>query len=397
MEKQDLKNAACALAAEECLARLMYDRFRQGAAGEISAALSEQAQRVAAAAKRADHIRAQIPELSQKQYWWDIPFDIQDPMTEFEDAFVLGQAEFTEQPDFDTVSSTKIVPTPRRMKGDETLSYYLSRSVDAILYLDRKGFKSHLSDQMEVKTIYMYETTETAHTESLPYHGVLPGSWEYNRWARDLSTVSEGLTRDLHRHEERWDTMERFVNQSFFTNRERFIMGQMDADDYFGWALIRENRAEEIERRAEEKRIALEGRMKEAQFAWGRRQFHDSMAAMHDAQTLRLMPCGQVVYCGEQLMAVTLHTGKKPVYEIRHKGEISPFRIEGRVLSLQDILYRTPDPVPVMDFIIQKYTPLMKPWQALSARPKGASDQLWRVWTERRFAYEVSLGYTAQS
>lgn len=392
MEKQDLRKAAYELAAEEFFARLMYDSFRQGAKDISSDSLSSQAGKVSAARKKVDEIRSQIPELSGKQYWWDIPFDIRNPLTEFEDTFVFGQAGFTEQPEFE-LGVAEIKPQIRRMRGDEILSLYLSHPVDPVLYMDRKGFKSHLSDQMEVRTLFMYETGETGSSGAGGSYGVLPGSWEYNQWKRDLATVSGRLSSDLARHNDNWDMLERIASQSFFTNRERFFMGQMDADDFFTWDLIRENRAKAIAERADQRRVELESRIRKAEYDYGRRQFREMESARKEFDILRVLPCGRVIRMGEQVMAVTLHASKHSVYELRHRGEISPSRLGGRIISANDILFKTPAPVPVIDFIIQKYTPLMKQYRPLAARPKGASDQLWRVWAERRFAYEMSLRY----
>ncbi len=46
-----------------------------------------------------------------------------------------------------------------------------------------------------------------------------------------------------------------------------------------------------------------------------------------------------------------------------------------------------PDCLPLFCHLIQAYSPAMKPYSVLAARPNGLTDGEWRAWAELRWSY----------
>ena len=129
-------------------------------------------------------------------------------------------------------------------------------------------------------------------------------------------------------------------------------------------------------------------KVKERQIDAARKRyaFYRAQARLTQNIVMYLMRCGYAFYLDDDLVGIVIAKGPAMVYQIRHQGGISPYDIFGNVLKMRETEYQLPDLGRLLPFIVSEYGKKMKPYSVLSARPKNASDELWRYWAELRFA-----------
>ena len=393
MEKKDLRKAALQLAGEELSVRLMCDKELRSTGKISESTLVNGQRRVSEAAAKANKVRRLIPELCEKKYWWDIPFDAAHPISEFPDTFSLSDGVFSEK-DYISLEAGKMKQKQTYYPGGTVININMSGVTDTVLYLNRQEMKKHLSDEIQVKNIVCSELISGGRPrEKKEYHGVIPGSWEYNQWAENLEFMKGELPEQVEEYNRKEDRFERFFHDSYYTNEERFMRGWMSAEDYYReetWRWLGEHDVIEKNR---EKQSHYRNMMETAHREYA--QFvSEQIVNNHQAGSPELffIECGNVYYYEDQLLAVTIPNTARTVFEVKLTKPCSMVDMDGEYKQWNELMAVYIDPVPVIDYIIEKYSPEMKPYSVLNPRPRGASDQIWRVWAERRFAYSAYLG-----
>lgn len=386
MEKEDLKRAAEALASGEAALRQAWSRAQQPDAGPAAQReLEERRRERAALLAEANRIRASIDRLAGKQYWWDVPFDERRPP--------LGGPAFPEgvysERDELIQEGGALVGRKNVLPGGGILSFYQLSWTP--LYMDRAEMKAHLSDQMERRSVYQ-ASAQVIRPRGPAEPAPGPAEGDLDRLAaetrRQMDAIESDLQQRLERHNDFWDLMERLGHESVFTNRERLLMGQMNSMDYLREDMSRSMLQSQMEQKAREEQSKLEYRLQQARNrrnAARLQRLRDG--TRHTGQSLiRLTPAADVVYRGETLVAIYLPRDGQPVWEV---GGVDPLRLEGPVSRMRELGYERPDRLPLFCHLIRAYSPAMKPYSVLAARPDGLTNEEWRAWAELRWSYTL--------
>lgn len=407
MEKDDLRKAAFLLAREELAARNIYAENRakeRDGRKQLEKSLAE----IRRLKAEADRIRSAVPEAANKEYFWDIPFEPETEIREAADSIFFPNGVYSEQEDFSEFSEMILFERTCECQGSDMLSLYLSDGQDGsiALYLDRKTIKSRLTETMKAKEILCCEDEEAVSENRSGYEKALAFHYEkmisaeqmseYEQLKRDREFLISELPGDMERLNKTWDQMERITNLSWWTNEQRFRMGQMTGSDYYEQALWRDMDLSSREIDARQKIADIEYRMEQIleRQRQARNEYYGaaSQEAVRslEARTLKVMRCGKVFYSRNEIVGIIIYKGGQELYIIKHKGGITPYDIHGSFLSVNKTGKRTPAQKPLIHFIAQRYVPRIKSYSPLSLRPRGAADDVWRYWSAIRLEYELS-------
>lgn len=398
MEKKDLKDAAERLASCEAIMRQLFFKLQSPklCSMEERQHFEEQLRELRLKRTefkvRADEIRASIPKLSGKRYWWDVPFDETKPLLQEES--LMAEAIYTEQGDLEqTLQGDRLVMEPKKSSMPGSLWLELKNQW-VPLYMNRAEFAAHLSDPMELRAVYC---AKSEIFRAVTGYG-LGASWtspddeiagmEYDM-SRQMAEIDRELEERLERHNNFWDFMERWEHGSFYTNKQRWLLGQMDTMDYYDEDLFRSARQRDIEHKAWEEQMNLEyqlQRAKDQRKAALYRQMQ-SRAVRTEQNVIRLMRAAEVIFYKNKLMAIFIPRDKQDLYEVSAGKELNPFQLEGYIYNKKWIGTESPDYLPLFFFLLQTYGERMTAYNVLSACPGGLTDERWRAWAELRWSY----------
>ena len=401
MTKAELKEKAFKLAMSELMARSAYEKALEN--DQEKNRLKEYEKKVDVLTKEASDIRNQIPELADKTYWWDIPFDVRKIMDESKDTIAFPEGIYVEQDDFDTDAPLEVGKIVNRYRGGDVLSLFLSNVSDdkVILYANRKELKQRVMDWIDIKEIVAFDMYSNGHS----VFGLSRNSnyWQQSQLIREINSAEARLRgndaylqSELSEFDSQWDMRERFRHSSIWTNDERWFRGEMSNDDYLREGIWRDYANSQIanKRSEEAARIRYQIHQKKRELAELQAQKVKTIIASNDkGNILRFMRCGQVFYFEGEILAITMYKKPVAVYEGRYKEFEMPETIHGKITNCHVMLRRKPDPIPFMEFVLEQYGHLIKPYNVLASRPQGASDECWRAWAELRFTCQLLLDY----
>ena len=404
-DKQELKQAALLLGATEMKGRFLYDSFQRkdpSVTEEILESLSDFRERQC---REVNLLRQSVPGTEGKSYWWDLPYDIRKPPGLFAGTFSMPEGIYSEQEDFEEGFGLYLKKADSHWLASDILEMYFTGGDDVVLYADRKRMKEKLSSEAAIRAILCAE--EELPVRQQEEYSTEPGAFDpersrqYRRMAEELRFLSGSLPGELERMERSFDSWERFVHSSMFTNRERMEMGQMSYTDYAKAEFYRNWALSQKEAKERKRREELESRMYamwwedvKADAARKSGEMKRALARNMKDICMRLMRCGYAFYLEGRLAGIVIFKGPVPVFQIRHTGDISPYDIFGKIGDMRELEYQTPDPAPLIRFILRQYGAQMKPYSVLSPRPKNASDELWRYWAEQRLLQRILSGDT---
>lgn len=340
--------------------------------------------------EQVNSLRAQLPELAGKQYWWDVPF----------------RPEETTEPDsycFDDGVYMETAPLSTGMEGANSvlrhkvqhLNYTLlsSRLTDPAfipLFLDKKKLKLHLNDTMELREIYnvmsswgTYGVISYMNTSEDPSAAI----WRSYQAAAEARRAEYGEF--LEEHEERWDNRERWRHWSLYTNEERWLANRMSNEDYFRESLWREyatwDKRDKMRDDINLMRLKAEEAMRKAREA----RVKSHKGAEYEINTLRLIQVGEVIYCGDEIIAILLRNTPQSVMEYDGTPEIDMENLTGPYFNRRELFRKKPALIPLARYIAAAYEDKLPAHKVLKLRPQGCPDDLWRAWSEIRWARQV--------
>lgn len=392
-----MKKAAFSLGMTELRGRLLYDRFRRGMEGASEENLEKIAAEREEECRKVNQIRKTVPELEGKSFWWDLPYDIENPPGQFGDTFAMPEGIYSEQDDFSGACAVTLEKNSFPYLVSEVLASYFSSPDFVVLYADRKRMKAKPVSPITVKAILCAQeeqpAEQAAEEKEPPPPFIAENTYDYWYLQREIRSIAGNLSGELQAFERRRDNFERIVNCSIYTDEERWMRGEMSSSSYYTSELYRDLRRSEIKEKAQEQIAAMEWKLhqlkvKERQIDAARKRyaFYRAQARLTQNIVMYLMRCGYAFYLDDDLVGIVIAKGPAMVYQIRHQGGISPYDIFGNVLKMRETEYQLPDLGRLLPFIVSEYGKKMKPYSVLSARPKNASDELWRYWAELRFA-----------
>lgn len=335
-------------------------------------------------------IRAQLPELAGKQYWWDIPFRPEE-FTE-PDAYCFDNGIYLETEPLSTgMDGANSVLCHKAQKLNYTLlSSRLTNPHLIPLFVDKKKLKLHLNDTMELREIYnvmsswgTYGVISYMNTEEDPSVAI----WRNYQAAAEARRAQ--YDEYLQEHEERWDTRERWRHQSFYTNEERWMAGQMSNEDYLRESLWREyptwDKHDKMRDDISLMRLKAEEAMRKAREA----RVKSHKGAEYEINTLRLIPVGEVIYCGEELIAILLRNTPQAVMEYDGTPDLDVEDLSGPYYNRRELFRKKPALIPLARYIAAAYEDILPEHKVLKLRPQNCPDDLWRVWAEIRWAKQI--------
>lgn len=398
MEKKDLLAAAeqladCELTLRRICRRLSVNAWDNEAdKKELEAQLAKLRLMREDLLAKANRTLAAIPKLARKRYWWDIPFDESGSLWAKAPAFSGVYSEQT--PVEETVHSGNcyLEEKPFRAAGSAMLDYFQYGYTP--LYLNRKEFAAHLSDRMERRIIYCVRMTEEYSATVRSLSAAKPSGEGYGELVgqthRQMASIEQDMEKKLALHNDVWDFMERWTHESFFTNEQRWLMGQMDTADYANENAGRNYREAEIRHKAWEEQMNLQYRLqqeKEKRLAAQWNQMTGQRTQISDCK-LQMMETACAVYLGSELMAIYFPQQAQSIWEVYGEGGLSPVHLTGRVYNITEIKTAHPDLIPLFCHIMESYGNAMGPRSLLAAKPEGLSDEEWRCFVEIAWMYQ---------
>lgn len=396
MDKHDLKQAAQLLATAELKARLIYDREQSMEADDprldgVRSLRRELVRQVEQHTGEVNRIRAAIPELAGKAYWWDIPFDVTRPDPE-EEGFSLPGG-FYQEVRFDPQAEYSLLDGDEQYRNaGYLLALYAGvggRSSYIPLYLSKKKFRAYYDRPLEVRPIYnvMYVDREydvISHINTVPS----PSARIWAAFQREAEEARQITRERVAEYNERQDALERRRHDSFWTDEERWMAGQMDTEDYVSASIRRtwgENEITDKARRKEaDRRFLTSLKAREAD-----RSYRASGKTTESSHLVRLMCVGEAVYHGDELLAVVAYRMESPVQEITCSPDFRVESLSGPVYGCRQMFERRPEYASLVAFLVERYGDEMPAYSPLKPRPAGCPDGLWRMWAESRWAFAL--------
>lgn len=345
--------------------------------------------------KQANSIRVQLPELAGKQYWWDVPFRTEEASEP--DAYCFDDGFYMETEPLHTSVEGASSMLYHKKQG---LNYTLlsSRLTDASfipLFLDKKKLKLHLNDTMELRELYNV-------TSSYGEYGVI----SYMNTSEDPSVAiwrsyqaaAQARRADydeyLEEHAERWDRREiaynTFVHNDFMTNEDRWLTGRMSSEDYLRESLWREShtwgKQDKMRDDINLMRLKAEDAMRKAR----ENRVKSHKGAIYETNTLRLFPVGEVIYCGEELIAILLRNTPQSVTEYDGTPDLDVEDLSGPYYNRRELFRKKPALIPLARYVAAAYEDRLSEHKVLKLRPQNCPDDLWRAWSEIRWARQVA-------
>lgn len=358
---------------------------------DAQARYDQAAAQVKSLTEQADRLKAQSPELSEKRYWWDVPFSCEDP--DEADTYCFDNGIYLEA---DQLRSRLDGAFSVLYQNAEKISYpklseRLTDSRYLPLFLDKKKLRLHINSDMEIRYLYnvmsvsgRYEVVSYMNPNENPAAAI----WRSNQ-AQTQARRGE-YDEYLEEHKEVWDCRERFRHLSFYTNEERWLMGQMSNEDYLRESLWREyatwDQHDRMKADLSDLRWQAERQRREAQkhFVKSRKD------TVYETNLLRVMPVGEIIYCDDALVTILLYTHPQTVTEYDCAGDVEMTELTGRYFEKRELFRKRPTLAPLMRHIATVYADLLPEHRVLKPCPSRCPDALWRVWSEIRWARKVT-------
>lgn len=345
---------------------------------------------IQAQTEKCKKIRAQIPEIQDKEYWWDVP-----PERGVWDGFSIPGGFFMESGLLETEADEKsyrMVQDTYTSAAVSLLEFYAKREQSFIpLYFSKKKFRMMLNRPLKRRIIYNVSVSSGAYHFAAELNmQSSPAAAIRAQFAQREAYLKGELEGEIDVYNRRIDDWERLAHLSFMTNEERWIIGAMDTEDYFHETVWRnwgeEDKREKVRRQLETERYHAEQAVMEAQ-----RSYQASYKALsEDTDILRLMPAGEAVYGDGELLALIVYCGEQSVKEYRFAGKMDPKTLEGALTSEEILFRKKPISMELLTHLSRTYGSFLPMYQALKARPRNCPDEVWRAWAQLRWSWVLS-------
>lgn len=311
------------------------------------------------------------------------------------------------------------------LPGSQWLSYY--QYGWSPLYVDKKGFAAHLCDEMEKRFLYL---TEARDIKTLAGHGFSRSSLqseeedtepedldedikaeyfekiqELRRKLREVDTELEGK---LSHHEDLWDFMERWENNSLYTNKERYVRGMIDTEEYYTEDIFRSARKSDIEFQAFQEKSNLEyqisklqdelkqkkeavrqkKREKQAQKVTAQLADMRERKAYVNKLVASVSVQAELIFHDEKLMAIYVPQQPGEAFEITADGGWEFQTLKGHILNFRETEGEKADSGVLYRFLMDNYGRSMKTMKKVPPKPEGLSEEEWSMWIGLRQAQQ---------
>lgn len=338
-------------------------------------------------AEKCCSVRSQIQEVKEQECWWDIPLE-----QVLKDGYTLPGGMFLES----GLLYTELDAAGYHMEQSKDtsnvvrlLEFYGEREKGFIpLYFSKKKFRACVGKPLKRRVIYNVSVVSGVYRFTAEInHEANPAVRLWERYRERESYLRGQMQEDVEAYNQKIDDWERIANLSFFTNEERFLMGQMDTQDYYSQNVWRElgvqDKKEKYLKQLEADRYHAERAVMEANKSYTA----SWRAASEESDILRLMPVGEVVYGDGELLALLLYCGEQKVTEYQFQGNVNLDELEGVIVREKVLFCKNSISPELLTHLIYTYGSFLPAYQVLKPRPKRCPDEVWRAWAELRWSY----------
>lgn len=355
--------------------------------GRVQAEAASLRRQIQLQTEKCSSLRSGIQDVRDREYWWDIPLD-----SEIKNGYALPGGIFLESGLLNTVIDEKgyrIEENTYTSNAVNLLDFYGKRESGFIpLYFSKKKFRACVGCPLKRKIIYNVSFASGVYYFTAEVnHEVNPAVRLWEQYRRREDDLRGQMQEEVAAYERRADQWERIANLSFFTNEERFLMGQMDNQDYYSQSLWRELGKQDKKEKYLKQLEADRYRAEQAVIEANRSYTASWRAASEASDLLRIMPVGEVVYGNGELLALLVYCGEQKVTEYRLKGNVDLENLNAPITQ-EKVLFRKNSISPeLLTHLICTYGSFLPVYQVLKARPKRCPDEVWRTWAELRWNY----------
>lgn len=407
MDKSNLEQIALQLASAEffCkgLSKIALETQNKSENNIVLAKLEAACARVKELTLEANRIRSALPELASKSYWWDVPFTAEEPS--FDNVFSFDNGIYIEGDKICSVlNGIKWYMQPQKEYIDYSqFSSRLTGDNAILFYLNKKELLNNINSRFEKRYIYNVMSV-TRYFETISYMNpyVSPISLVLNDYKQQqemlLQEREKSLDEAQREHDRRWDIYEMISHNSLMTNEERWLYGKMKDEQYFNERIIRDyyggDKARKIKKEYERDLADIRNRSQQAQRLAQKRYVKSETSVTGEANIIRVMPVGEVLYCNDRIITIFCYKSPQQITEFDCDKNIVLNELCGEYYTKKELFAKAPDAAPVARHIAMHYSDILPKYNVLSPRPKGCSDELWRVWTEIRFLTDSDYNYS---
>lgn len=226
-----------------------------------------------------------------------------------------------------------------------------------LLYEKELSQPLSLSEKLDVKYIYHISAQSVKVKTISAYRNNSASSLVRLEHMERDKELRNKLAQKEREFEARADNYERFQHDSYYTNEERMIRGEMSREAYYDESLNREYRKFAATEKAQD---AVIGNMKAMHYNWAQTSGneHASRRRMtEENERIRMMSVGEAVYRNGELIALVLYKGPQEVREIRCAHAVNLEYLEGRLLTDTVVMERNVDYEPLLSAVEQMYGP----------------------------------------
>jgi len=385
MDRSDLERVAAELAATELYIKSLTELEKRGGSSEIREMLKQAVLQAEALTAKANSLRAALPALAGKRCWWDVPLAEPDRRDAFSlDAYIEGDGiEYMLKG-----IRRHIRPREERVGYGELSSRLTGDAI--IFFLSKRRLLEGINASFKRRYIYNASSVSRSY-EQISYLNpcVSPVSAALSRYRQleeQLSLERESRLAEAQReHDKRWDAYEMISHQSLMTNKERWLAGLMSNEQYFKEQTMRDyygyDKADKIKKQYDAKL----SQARERALSKDPRGYVKSTAkVVGESNIIRIMTVGEVISLDDEVVAIFGYKTPQEVVELDCGNEVSLARLEGGYNTKRVLFKKTPDSIPLARHVARIYSATLPKYDPLVPCPKGASDELWRAWTEIR-------------
>lgn len=375
MNKEALRQAAEQLLTTETVCRRLY-RNKESGFGKACDDVEEFTNHV-------KELQKQIPDMAEKQYWWNIPFSPEE-CEEYE-GFCFEDGEYIESDSIRTKEEAgKIILFPKSITMDYgRLARDLTEGLYIPLFINKKKLRVHLNDSMVCRVLYnvtSFQKWEMNTPDLTQDKDSMVETWQ--DYQEEALMKREEYEEYLRIYNEKMDGVERTVHLSLFTNEERWLAGTMSTEDYLKESTLREWGPLEKRKKMQNHLDKLRMQATRETQKMRERQMEMRKNAMCGSKIIRMLPVGHVVYCEDELMAVFLNKTESAVLEY----EFAPVaELEDACYNVRTLYRKKPMLIPLVQHLAKAYNEKLPDFNVFSIRPEDCPEFIWRNWILERW------------
>ena len=339
--------------------------------------------------KQADSIRKTDAKYQGKQFWWDIPFQ----NARQDEGFVFPEGFYTEQNLLELSYEKEWKITQRPIKKIMLLLDLYKRASDKYIILYQNPNKPMFSLSKELDVKYIYNMMSLSNTHRVISHiktGYSPAAMVWMQYREQKEVLEQKKKANLQEFDRKADNYERYFYDDYKTAAERYARGELSLQAYQEQSRLRNYYRDEIKMKYDSQTAGL---ARQAEYITNQSLEHFDTTrkdATESHEKVRFIPVAEVIYLDGELMMIAAYKTPQEITEIECKEKMNLYHLEGALYAEDTLMEGTPSYTSLISHIVQVYSSKMGTYSVLDERPVNCPDEIWRIWAEVRWAFELS-------